>query len=74
MSTQQEQNSLDLIKGFLDLIEGFEKQDLVAMIKEWIFFGELPETTISQIIKRQQINQAQQPQPLNALLMNNEDD
>lgn len=44
MATKQEQD-------FLDMIEGWSQENLVKMIRQWVFFGELPDTTISQTLK-----------------------
>lgn len=45
-------NSEQLHNRFMEYAKGLEQAELVEMLREWIFFAELPEHCMSQSLKR----------------------
>ena len=45
-------NPDSLHNRFMAYAEGLEQSDLVEMLREWIFFAELPDHCMSQSLKR----------------------
>lgn len=39
--------------AFLERVRGYEQQDLIAMLEDWIDFKELPSHCMSEVMKRQ---------------------